>query len=54
MQKNETITSKVGYQSCFVDGAEVLQENLGAAEQNCFVDGADVLQKNVGCSRTQQ
>ena len=34
MQQNKTITRSVGYQGHFVDGTEVLQKALGAAEEN--------------------
>ena len=32
VQQNETITSGVGYQGRFVDGAEVLQKALGVVD----------------------
>ena len=34
MLQNKTRARKVGYQGRFVDDAEVLQQNLGAAEEN--------------------
>ena len=62
LQQNKTITWSVGYQGHFVDGAEVLQKALGAAEENNniltrsvgyqehFVDGADVVHQNLGAA----
>ena len=62
VQQNKTITRSVGYQGHFVDGTEVLQKALGAAEENnniltrkvgyqgCFVDDAEVLQQDLGAA----
>lgn len=65
MQQNTTITRSVGYQGHFVDGAEVLQKALGAAEENNiltrsvgyqdnFVDGTDVVHQNLGAAEQEQ